>query len=164
MLKCVSVLKQAQNLRQIKWDRKCKFLRATVKSFILMHPPFPPICTQMAAIYARMKKSVFLTGVIKVHSDFNWFQGPAVLLSCTNKLDGTFLFLGVHSSDKEKIIFPLLQMRKQKVKEVDQGHKHERTSFLESQWSLTRTGDCSLCLCAALCNYSTAVFALQPRN
>lgn len=98
-----------------------------------MHPPFPPICTQMAAIYARMKKSVFLTGVIKVHRDFNWFQGPAVLLFCTNKLDGTFLFLGVHSSDKEKIIFPLLQMRKQKVKEVDQGHKHEWTS-LSGPW------------------------------
>lgn len=79
----------------------------------------------MAAIYTRMKKSVSLMGVIKMHSDFNRFQGPAVLLFCTNKLDGTFLFLGVHSSDKEKIVFPLLQMRKQKVKQVDQSHKQK---------------------------------------
>lgn len=67
----------------------------------------------MAAINAGMKKSMFLVGVIKVHSDFSLFQDSAVLLFCTNKLDRTFLFLGVHSSDKEKIIFPLLQMRKQ---------------------------------------------------
>lgn len=71
VLKCASVLRQAQNLVQIKWDRKCKFLRAIQLSIVYFNAPSIPTRIQMAAIYARMKTSVFLTGVAKVRSDFN---------------------------------------------------------------------------------------------
>lgn len=126
-------------------------------SIIYFNAPFLPIRPQMAAIDARFKKSMLLRCTVTSTDS----RAPLCYFSVKNKLDGIFLFLGVHSSDKEKIIFPLLQMRKQKVKQINQGHKHEWMSFLESQWSLTQTGDCSLCLGAVLCNYSTAVFALH---
>lgn len=103
-------------------------------------------------------------GVTKVLSDFSWFQGPTVLLFCTNKSDGTLLFLGVYSSDKEKIIFPLLQMGKKKVKQVDQCHKRELKSFLEPQWSLTQTAhfvymqrSATILLLGLHCNQETKV-------
>lgn len=126
-------------------------------SIIYFNAPSPPICPQMAAIDARIKKFMLLRCTITSTDS----RAPLCYSSVKNKLDGTFLFLGVHSSDKEKIIFPLFQMRKQKVKQINQGHKHEWMSFLESQWSLTQTGHCSLCLRAVLCNYSTAALALH---
>lgn len=121
-------------------------------SIIYCNAPSLPIRPQMAASDVRIKKSMLLR--CTASADFR-----APLLSCKNKLDGTFLFLGVHSSGKENI-FPLLQMRKQKVKQINQGHKHELN---ELSW-VSVVPDSNrrlLTLRAVLCNYSTAMFALH---
>lgn len=107
-------------------------------------------------------------GVIKVHSDFNPFQGPAVLLFCTNKLEGTFLFPGVHSSDKEKIVFPFYRWGNKKWNKLTRVTSKSERDFLSlsGPWLKQETAhfiytQCSatlllLCLCLH-CNHETKV-------